>query len=235
MTGIVVRDILELLRKAYGSIDTSEFIAIRIRDKSLFEFIIGVMLSQNTSDRNAIRAYENMLRILGRITPSRVLEAGINALSEAIRPAGMYKIRAKRIMELAELFSKPGFEDELKEKILRSDVEEARRILMGLPGVGAKTADVVLLTYFGKPTFPVDTHITRITRRLGVLDRNDYESIRRFWMKVFDPKDYLEGHLLLITHGRRTCRARNPLCNKCVIRKYCRYGRERLSGEGNSP
>ncbi|MET1160476.1 MAG: endonuclease III [Thermoprotei archaeon] len=219
-----MRDILKRLRKKYGVIDTSEFIATHVRNRGLFEFIVGVMLSQNTSDRNAIAAYERLRRVLSSIAPESVLRAGMDTVSEAIKPAGMYRIRAKRIIELAELFSKPGFEYDLVKYISNASVEDARKKLMELPGIGAKTADVVLLMYFGKPTFPVDTHIARITRRLGVVNKSDYEEIRRFWMNVFKPEEYLEAHLLLIIHGRRTCKARKPLCRYCVIRDYCREG-----------
>jgi len=217
-------NILDLLRRMHGRIDTSSFIATRVRDKGLFEFIVAVMLSQNTSDRNAIRAYENLRRLVGgRIEPGRVLKRSLEEVMEAIRPAGMYRQRAKRIMELARLFSNRGFVEKLVSDLESMDVEEARKLLTSLPGVGVKTADVVLLMYFGKPTFPVDTHITRITRRLGVLDRYGYEDIRRYWMQMVEPKDYLELHLLLITHGRRICRARNPLCSKCLLNNICSH------------
>jgi len=217
-------NIVELLRRRYGAIDKSKFIAQVVRGKSLFEFLVAVMLSQNTSDVNAIKAYERLKKKLsGEITPKKILDTDLEELVEAIKPAGMYRQRALRIKELAEIFSKPGFVDELLETISNDDVENARRILMGLPGIGAKTADVVLLVYFGKPTFPVDTHITRITKRLGYLDRTSYEDIRRFWMKILKPEDYLEAHLLLITHGRLTCKARNPGCSDCVLKRYCKY------------
>ncbi len=216
-------DILVLLRKQHGSIDLSGFIAPRLRGVGLYEFIVGVMLSQNTSDRNAIRAYNNLKKLLNKISPEKVLETSIEEIIKAIKPAGMYLSRSKRIVELAKLFNKPGFEEELINKIEKLDPEEARKLLVSLPGIGYKTADVVLLMYFGKPSFPVDTHIARITRRLGFVEKNNYEEIRRFWMKVFDPSDYLEAHLLLITHGRRICRARNPLCNICLLKNICKY------------
>ncbi len=227
-----LRDIIVLLRRMHGRIDPGEFIATRVRSRGFFEFIVGVMLSQNTSDKNAIRAYEGLKKLLGgRITPEAVLSRSPEEIAEAIRPAGMYNQRARRIVELAEIFHGIG-EEELVLRIRGSSLEEARRILTDLPGVGVKTADVVLLMYFGKPTFPVDTHITRITRRLGVLERYSYEDIRRFWMNVLDEKDYLEGHLLLITHGRRICKARNPLCSRCLLRSFCSYWKRGIEEKG---
>ena len=212
------------LREMHGKIDLSEFIARRIRSKELFEYVIAVMLSQNTSDRNAIRAYERLRDLLkGSIVPEKILQKRFDDIVNAIRPAGMHYQRAKRIIELAKLFRNSEFVNKIVNDIINMDVEDARKLLTNLPGIGVKTADVILLMYFDKSTFPVDTHITRITRRLGYLDKYDYESIRRFWMDIINPRNYLEIHLLLITHGRRICKSRNPLCNKCLLSRLCKY------------
>lgn len=213
------------LRERYV-VELGEFIAPRLRGRNLFEFMVGVMLSQNTSDKNAIRAYNALREALGEITPEKILELGEERLAEIIRPAGMYRARARNIVGLARRLRGRGLV-ELDEKLGRLGVEEARRILVGLPGIGAKTADVILLMYYGKPTFPVDTHIRRITRRLGVVERDRYEDIRGWWMSQLPPDKYLEAHLLLITHGRRTCRARGPMCDACPLRDLCRYASER--------
>jgi len=216
--------ILELLRRRHGTIDPSKFIAHHVRGTSLFEFLVAVMLSQNTSDANAIKAYSELKKLLGgSITPTKILTTGVEEIASAIKSAGMQMQRALRIKELAEKFAQPGFLEELVSYVEREDVEKARRKLMELPGVGAKTADVVLLMYFGKPTFPVDTHIMRITSRMGFVEKRKYEDVRRFWMNALKPEEYLEAHLLLITHGRETCKARKPLCKDCVISKYCKY------------
>jgi len=216
--------ILVLLRRRYGAIDPSKFIAQYVSGVGLFEFIVAVMLSQNTSDVNAIKAYIELKKLLrGSITPEKILERSVEEIADAIRSAGMQVQRALRIRELAEKFVQPGFAEELTSYVERESVENARRKLMELPGVGAKTADVVLLMYFNKPTFPVDTHIMRVTSRMGFVERQRYEDVRRFWMTVLKPEQYLEAHLLLITHGRETCRARKPLCGECVVSKYCRY------------
>jgi endonuclease-3 len=219
--------ILELLRKTYGSIDTSSFIATRVRNKGLFEFIVAVMLSQNTSDKNAIRAYENLKRVLGDITPEKILSTDLEIIKNAIKPAGMYNERAKRIYELAKIFLENNIEEEIRKYISEGKLGEARKTLLSLPGVGFKTADIVLLMYFGQPVFPVDTHIRRITMRLGYITRNDYEAISNWWMKQLKPEEYLEAHLLLIMHGRRICRAKNPKCYICPLRNYCKYYREK--------
>lgn len=216
--------IVYALEKMHGEIDLEEFIAPRLKGKGLFEYIIAVMLSQNTSDKNALRAYRSLRELVGNtITPEKILQKEFNEIAEAIKPAGMHFQRTKRIIELAKIFRNKGFTDNIINAINAMDVEEARKLLTSLPGVGVKTADVILLMYFNKPTFPIDTHIYRITRRLGLLSKYDYESIRRFWMNIIDPKEYLKVHLLLITHGRRLCRSRNPLCSNCMLSRLCKY------------
>ncbi len=215
-------EIYRKLKKKYR-INLNEFIAPRIKNKDLFEFIIGVLLSQNTSDKNAIRAYNNLLSNLGSITPEKILMKKPEEIAFLIKPAGMHFQRTKRIIELAKIFSNKEFVTELIDKIKNSSIEEGRKLLMNLPGIGEKTADVVLLMYFNKPVFPVDTHIRRITLRLGVVDKPSYEKISGWWMKELDEKHYLEAHLLLITHGRITCKAKNPDCKNCPIKQYCKY------------
>lgn len=212
-----------LLRGYYGGIDIRDFLINRVLNKSLFEFVIGVVLSQNTSDRNAIVALNNLYRQLdGEINPERILKLDYGKLVEAIKPAGMQEVKAKYIVMLAEFFSDDKKVSSLISEINSGDLEYARLALKRLPGVGDKTSDVILLMYFGKPTFPVDTHIARITKRLGYLDKYDYGSIRRFWMKILDPKTYLETHLLLIKHGRTICRSKKPLCRRCILKTLCR-------------
>ncbi|ADI32177.1 endonuclease III domain-containing protein [Staphylothermus hellenicus] len=234
MTQSIGEEIINILRKHY-KLNLKEFIAPNIRDKSLFEYIIGVMLSQNTSDKNAIRAYFNLKKIYGEITPDKILSTPIDKLIEALKPAGMYNQRAQRIIELAKIFTEKNVEEELGKLIEEGKLREARKYLVSLPGVGLKTADVVLLMYYGQPVFPVDTHIRRVTKRLGYIGKDDYEAISSWWMKQLKPNDYLETHLLLITHGRKTCKARKPLCNICPIRKYCKYYYEtkQLISRGN--
>ncbi|ABN70462.1 HhH-GPD family protein [Staphylothermus marinus F1] len=222
MSQSIGEEIISILRKHY-KLNLKEFIAPNIRDKSLFEYIIGVMLSQNTSDKNAIRAYLNLKKIYGEITPEKILSTSIEKLVEALKPAGMYNQRAQRIVELAKIFTERNVKEELRKLVEEGKLREARKYLVNLPGVGLKTADVVLLMYYKQPVFPVDTHIRRVSKRLGYIEKDNYETISRWWMKQLKPNEYLEAHLLLITHGRKTCKARKPLCDKCPINKYCKY------------
>jgi endonuclease III len=101
-------------------------------------------------------------------------------------------------------------------------MKEARNALIQFPGVGPKTADVVLLFSANQPTIPVDTHVDRVAKRLGFVPSNSgYEAVRQNLQSLFEPRDYLMVHLLLIAHGRKYCRARHPLCDECPISAYC--------------
>lgn len=215
--------IYERLVNTY-SIDLEDFVAPRLRHTNLFEFTVAVILSQNTSDVNAWRAYSRLLEVAGEITPSKILNTSIDQIAEAIKPSGMQYQRARKIKELAGAFIERDIVGEVEKTLREKGGEEARRKLLELPGIGPKTADVVLLMWFNAPSFPVDTHITRITLRLGYVARRNYEEIRRFWMENTNPQLYLPLHLLLITHGRKTCKARKPDCINCVIRNHCSYG-----------
>lgn len=205
------------------NISLENFIAPRImaRGDSIFALLIAVILSQNTNDRNAWRAYSNLVDRLGEPTPEKLANMEVNALAELIRPAGMHIVRANKIVELSRKISLASLG-----RIKDVDVKEAREYLTSLPGVGKKTADVVLL-YLGRPVFPVDTHIMRIAMRLGLADKRDYDLVSRKLMDMFDPSQYLVVHLKLIEFGRRICRSRNPKCRECKLRAACRYAKSR--------
>jgi len=194
-----------------------EFIAPVVwrRGGNLFEMAVAVVLSQNTSDRNAFKAYDQLKRRLGEITPEAVLQLSEDELAELIKPAGIYYIRAKNIRALAEAFIRHGV---TPEKLREMGPAEARKFLLSLPGIGEKTADVILVN-LGLPAFPVDTHIRRIAKRWNV--GNNYGEISRRFMEVVPPEKYLEMHLKLIQFGRDICTARAPKCHICPIGRKC--------------
>ena len=106
--------------------------------------------------------------------------------------------------------------------ILSLPLDEARKMLMKLPGIGPKTADAVLLFSANRPTIPIDTHVNRVAKRLDFAPINgDYEEVRLSLQKLFDQKDYLDAHLFLISLGRKYCKARKPLCVGCPVKTYC--------------
>lgn len=205
-------------------------VAARLRDRfgpiqrrpggDLLSILIGTILSQNTSDLNRDRAYSELRRRF----PSweGVLAAPVEELEAAIRGAGLHRQRARRIKEvLARLVEERG---ELSLEFLRDLPDgEAERWLLSLPGVGRKTAYIVLLFGLGRPFFPVDTHIARVTRRLGLVGPKQ-EPHAALAPLVPEGKE-LELHLHLIRLGREICRARRPRCRDCPLSDLCQYAR----------
>lgn len=198
-----------------------EYAAI-IVSKSLdpFKLLIMTILSQNTNDKNAIKAYNNLCSKLN-VEVKTLSSISLMELAEVIKPAGMHFNRARKIIELSKTILSE-YNGDLN-NILNLPCELAREKLVSLPGVGDKTADVILL-FTGKClTFPVDTHITRISKRLGVVKSNaNYHEIKSFWMKNYPESEYLRLHLLLIALGRQFCSAKNPKHNVCPVKSMCK-------------
>lgn len=203
----------------YIRLKMEEFIAPVVwREKgNLFELAVAVVLSQNTTDKNAFKALERLRKRLGDITPDSLLSLSEAELAELIKPAGTYNIRARALRALAEAFKKY---EVTPAKLLEMGAEKAREFLLGLPGVGRKTADVILVN-LGLPAFPVDTHITRIAKRWGI--GRTYDAISKWFIERTPPEKYLEMHLKLIQFGREICKARNPKCEICPIGPRCPY------------
>lgn len=222
----MVRDLIRYVVNVvlnYVKIGQESFAVRNLKNRkySNFEVLISTVLSQNTSDKNAIKAFENLRRLLGSpITPEKILEIPINLLENAIKPAGLYKRRARILKNLSLKITELGGMD----RILSLPPNEARSILMSIPGIGSKTADVVLLVTRNYPFFPIDTHIARISRRIGIASQNDdYERLSLKYREAVDPNKYLEVHLALIQFGRNICQARNPKCGICPLRDVCKY------------
>ncbi|WP_238375120.1 endonuclease III domain-containing protein [Vulcanisaeta thermophila] len=227
---VLTRDVVLRVLSSVN-VDIKNFVAAYVfrTGGDVFKALVATILTQNTSDRNAMRAYDNLVRGLGDVTPENILRAGVGRVAELIRPAGMYRVRASKIVELARVVLERYHGD--LNWIAKLPIDEARRLLLELPGVGEKTADVILVN-LGKPAFPVDTHITRITLRLGLARSRSYGEVQRAWVNILgDAVDkYLEVHLRLIQFGRDVCRARGPRCDVCGFRDYCNYYRTRLGG-----
>jgi len=189
------------------------------RAKEPFQTLIRTVLSQATNDRNRDAAFKNLSRKYS-ITPKDLAEADVKKIEEAIRVGGLFRNKSRAIREVSlavlERFNGSlGF-------IYSQPLSKAREKLMSLPGVGPKTADVVLLFSAGKSVVPVDTHVNRVSKRLGFASpKADYEEIRQRLESLYSPKDYLAVHLLLIALGRSYCRARAPLHDSCPIKTLC--------------
>jgi len=213
MTDNRPKKILEVLRKIFIM---PKWIA---SSEDPFETLIVTIISQNTADRNTARAFENLSKKF-KITPEALTKAKEKDIEECLKVAGLYRNKAKTIKRVSKTILE-RYQGDLK-SILSPPIEEARETLMQFPGVGPKTADVVLLFCAKQNTIPVDTHVNRVSKRLGLAPaKGNYEAVRRALQSIYDPKDYLAVHVLLILHGKKYCKARVPLCKECLINMCC--------------
>jgi endonuclease-3 len=209
----VVR-IRDRLRAAYGRP------VLRPHHAPVDELVLTV-LSQNTNDRNRDIAYE---RLRERFESwDAVRHAPIEEVEDAIRPGGLAPTKSVRIKQILEALDG----DDL-EWMADAPMEEGRERLVALPGVGRKTAACVLLFAYGLPDIPVDTHVSRVGTRLGLFRPGaSFEEMHDDALRFLsEPDEAYEFHVLLIRHGRRTCHARRPRCQECVLLSTCPYGRE---------
>lgn len=183
--------------------------------------LVSTILSQNTNDTNRDRAFH---RLKERFTTwEEVRDADLVALTEAIRPAGLANQKAPRIQQaLRKISAQHG---ELDLEFLHSwPVEQVQAWLMDLKGVGPKTASIVMLFSLDMPAFPVDTHVHRVTGRLGLLPEKMSAEKAHSHLEALFPEDaYYAAHLNLIRHGREVCHARQPDCDECILQDVCRY------------
>lgn len=184
-----------------------------------FKGLVRTILSQNTSRGNTQAAYNRLETLIG-VEPNEVAKASLEEIADAIKPAGIHHQRAKTLKRVAELVLERYGGD--MRSLLKRPYVEARRELMELPGVGRKTADVVLLFEAGMRVLPIDRHIYRIAMRLGLTRRGaDYDEVRRVLEEASSPERYLDLHLNLIRLGREICKARRPRCEACFLLDLC--------------
>ena len=184
-----------------------------------FETLIVTIISQNTADRNTARAFENLSNRF-EIKPEVLAKIETSEIEDCLKTAGLYRNKAKTIKQVSTIILEK-FHGSLKQ-IFLMPLKEARKTLIQISGIGPKTADVVLLFSAKQPTIPVDTHVNRVTKRLGfATSKGNYEDVRASLQSLYDPVDYMAVHVLLIAHGRRYCKARRPLCNKCPVNIHC--------------
>jgi endonuclease-3 len=186
-----------------------------------FEVLIQTILSQNTNDLNSGRAFDS-LRKAFPITSNSLARAPFPRIAEAIRVGGLHNTKAARIKEIsAEILRRHpdglGF-------LSGMDDDAVRAALTRFKGVGPKTADIVLDFSLGRDVVPVDTHVNRVSKRIGFASKEDgYENVRASLEAAIPRGRRLEGHIALILHGRRTCKAARPLCHACPVSASCRY------------
>jgi len=189
------------------------------------EIIIGAILVQGTNWNNAFRAIQN-LKNFGMLNVESLYLVDIGRLVEIIRPAGFQRVKAVRIKRFIERLV--GELDGRVERLCMMPIEDIRVWLLDIPGIGRETADNIILYACGRTIFPVDRYTIRLFRRLGIIENDDYEYVRRF-VEENMPKSleiYKEFRALIVRHCKEVCRAR-PLCERCILRKVCQYGAER--------
>jgi len=208
---------LNFLRKNYG--DRTG--AVHKRKNDAYQVLVSTVLSQRTKDANTDRASEALFGIAG--TPENMVKLPTKSIERAIRPSGFYRQKAKNIKALSRiLIEKYG-----------GKVPGNREELLELPGVGWKTSAVVLSYSFGSDIVPVDTHVNRVSKRLGFADeKDDVEEVREK-LEALIPKDRrYKTHLEIIHFGREVCRPINPLCLTCGMLRLCPFGKKKIQLTG---
>ena len=190
-----------------------------LKYRSHFQLLIAVILSAQATDISVNRATRPLFR--DAPSPEAIRDLGVEGLTEYIRAIGLFYTKAKNIISTCNI---------LIEKY-RSRVPQTRAALEGLPGVGRKTANVILNTAFGEPAIAVDTHIFRISNRTGLARGKTVLAVEKQLLRTTPENFLVDAHHLLILHGRYTCKARAPLCKNCAIKKLCEFpAKTELSG-----
>jgi len=178
---------------------------------SAFELLIAVILSAQATDVSVNKATRKLYAVAN--TPADILGLGVDGLKPYIRTIGLFNSKAENIIKTCRILAEQ----------YDSEVPADRKSLESLPGVGRKTANVVLNTAFGAPTIAVDTHIFRVANRTGLAKGKTPLEVERKLLKAV-PKEYLhDAHHWLILHGRYTCKARKPNCPECIVRDLCSF------------
>ena len=205
MNPVKRKQIYNILARAHGNPSTE------LNFRSNFELLVSVILSAQATDISVNKATSKLYRKAN--TPQAILNLGLTSLKRHIRTIGLYNTKAQNIIKTCRMLI----------DLHNGQVPSDREALEALPGVGRKTANVVLNTAFGEPTIAVDTHIFRVSNRTGLGPGKTVLQVEQKLLK-FTPERYLkDAHHLLILHGRYTCMARTPRCPVCVIREFCDY------------
>jgi endonuclease-3 len=183
--------------------------------------LVDCILSQNTSDLNRDKAFDLLRERFP--TWEAVRDAPTAAVIDSIRPAGLADTKGPRIQEVLKILTERCGSITL-DFMAEMDVEAAKNWLTSLNGVGPKTAAIVLLFAFNKPAFPVDTHVHRVSQRLGLIGpKTSREQAHIDLEAIIPPDQFYQAHLNIIQHGREVCNARRPLCERCPLTTLCDY------------
>jgi endonuclease-3 len=182
-----------------------------LEHKSAFELLVAVILSAQATDKSVNLATRELFPVAN--TPQKILDLGEAGLREYVQRIGLYQTKSRHIIGMCHiLLEQHG-----------GEVPQTRDALEALPGVGRKTANVILNTAFGEPTIAVDTHIFRISNRIGLAPGKDVVEVERKLMKFVPDEFKQDAHHWLILHGRYVCVARKPKCRECIIQDLCEF------------
>ncbi|MDD5072444.1 MAG: endonuclease III [Candidatus Omnitrophica bacterium] len=215
--------VIRLLRRRFGRLRFR-------REKDAVGLLVKTILSQNTSDVTSFRAFDNLKKRFR--SWERLRKADVPAIRREIKIAGLSNIKASRIKYALDVIFMQRGSLEL-DFLGRLDIEAGYGFLRSIKGVGPKTAAIVLLFGFNKPVMPVDTHIFRVTKRLGLIGGKMTPEKAQEYLTAETPADAIkEFHVHLIMHGRQVCTARDPKCPVCNLKQMCKYYGEKHGREG---
>jgi endonuclease-3 len=178
---------------------------------SPFELLVAVMLSAQATDKSVNLATRELFPVAN--TPQKIIDLGEDNLREYVQRIGLYQTKSKHITQTCRILQTQH----------NGQVPQTREALEALPGVGRKTANVMLNTAFGQPTIAVDTHIFRISNRIGLAPGKTVDEVEKKLLKVVPDEFKLDAHHWLILHGRYICQARKPKCGECIIQEQCEF------------
>ena len=192
-------------------LDTYPDAKCELEYKTPYELLVATVLSAQSTDVRVNIVTKELFKNFN--TPEKILKLGEEKLMEYIKSIGFYNVKSKNIIALSHLLIQN----------YDSQVPDEMDELLKLPGVGRKTAHVVLSNCFGVPAIAVDTHVFRVSTRLGFSDKKDPLQVEQDLMKKISKKYWTDAHHAFIFHGRRICKARNPICELCSVQSYCKF------------
>jgi endonuclease-3 len=198
-----INKLLEILRETYPDAHCE------LNFRNPFELLIATILSAQTTDQKVNQVTAELFDQYP--TAQEMLTITLSELEKRIRAIGLFRTKAKNILKTCKIIAEN----------YKGEVPQSFDQLVELPGVGRKTAGVVLSNAFGIPAFPVDTHVLRVANRLGLTDKDDPFKVEKDLTALIPEEHWIDTHHQLIFHGRRMCSARNPRCTECPLANYC--------------
>jgi len=210
-----MKKILDGMKKTMLAVNPPRYTALerlhKVQTARPFRILIATILSARTKDENTTKAADKLFKLYG--TPQKLAKAKVKDVEKVIKSVGFYHVKSKRIIEVANLIL-----SKYNGKV-PADIDK----LVDLPGVGRKTANCVLVYAFEKPAIPVDTHVHRISNRLGLVDTKTPEETEMALREKIPKKYWLDINNTFVMYGQNICKPISPMCDVCKIRKTCNY------------